>query len=350
MIQSHSIRSATLSGYVKAAHEVGLDPLAMLTRMGLEHECLDEPDLLISHDSFVSLLQLSAVTSGQHDFGARAAIARGIPDLGAVSLLLRESETIADAIDTLLSNLHLHGDGASIALDSDSHEPFVSFRVSASHGINTLQATEFAACGLVQVIRWLIGPAWKPVRVCLAHSSMAQTRVQKSFFQAPVCYEQGSSGIVIDRHTLQRTVGMSAPFLRRQAKQYFGKALASRPVDFATRVADVIAQMLPRDACTADSVALALGIDRRTLSRRLEREGQSYASLLQRVRCEIAQRLATDAHLSLTEAAEATGFQNLSSFSRWFRTTFGYSATQWRQGTSQQSTLSEDVMRESRPR
>jgi AraC-like DNA-binding protein len=63
----------------------------------------------------------------------------------------------------------------------------------------------------------------------------------------------------------------------------------------------------------------------------LEREGQSYAALLQQARCDIARQIAADPRLSLTDAAEITGFQNLSSFSRWFRSTFGYSATQWRE-------------------
>jgi AraC-like DNA-binding protein len=334
MIGSHFIRSATLSGYVKAASEVGLDPYPMLKKVGIKDECLEDPDLLISQDSVVGLLAISAEQSGHSDFGARAAIARGVPDLGAVSLLLREAETVESALQTMLTQLHLHGDGASISIDSGSAEAFIGLRVSAGRGINTLQGTEFGACGLVQVIRWLIGANWKPQRVCFAHPGVGQARVQRAFFQSPVCYEQSSSGVLIDRQTLQKPVETSSPFLRRQAKRYLESAFAIKQMDFSARVLEVIAQMLPRDTCSADNVALALGIDRRTLARRLERNGESYASLLQRARCEIAQQIAADSRLSLTDAAEVTGFQNLSSFSRWFRTTFGYSPTEWRQVSS----------------
>ncbi|HEY4365747.1 MAG TPA: AraC family transcriptional regulator [Steroidobacteraceae bacterium] len=350
MNRSHFVRGATLSGYVKAAQEVGLDPRAMFGRTGLKYECLKEPDLLIAHDSFLRLLELSAETSGCHDFGARASIARGIPDLGAVSLLLREAETIEDALHTILSRLYLHGNAAIISFDNHPNEPFVSFRIAASPGASTLQATEFCACGFVQIVRWLIGPNWRPQLVCFSHASTGHTRLQRAFFQAPVRYEQSTSGILIDRQTLQRTVETSAPFLRRQAKGYLEGSLPLKPVDFSAKVAAMIAQMLPRDSCSADNVATALGIDRRTLSRRLERDGQSYASLLQRARCEIAQQLATDMSLSLTDAAEVAGFQNLSSFSRWFRSTFGYSATQWRQDTAQPSSHLRSASRRSRSR
>lgn len=339
MTGPHSIRSATLSGYLKAAQEAGLDPFEMLTKAGIGHESLDEPDLLISQDSFAILLELCAQASGHHDFGARAAIARGVPDLGPVSLLLREVETIDEALQTLLLQLHLHGDGAGISVDSRLNEPFIALRVSASRGISTTQITQFAACGLVQIIRWLSGDIWKPKRVCFAHSGTGHSRLLKAFFQSPVCYEETADGLLIDRQTLSRPVATSTPFLRRQARRYLEGAFVLKPVDFASRVSDVITQMLPRDSCSADNVAHALGIDRRTLARRLERDGHSYASLLQKARCDIAQQIALDARLSLTAAAEVTGFQNLSSFSRWFRSTFGYSPTEWRNETIQRPSM-----------
>jgi AraC-like DNA-binding protein len=189
----------------------------------------------------------------------------------------------------------------------------------------------------VQLIRWLTGSAWRPVRVCFDHPSPGQTRVQRAFFQAPIWYAQRASGIVIDRHTLQRRVETSTPFLRRLARQYLEVSVDAKPADFSSRVADVIAQRLPYDACTIEQVAEILGIHRRTLARRLARDGESYSGLLQKTRSQIAQQAAANRDLSLTKAAEATGFQNLSSFSRWFKLTFGRSPTQWRQDSAQRS-------------
>lgn len=349
-IRNDFIRSATLSGYPKAARDVGLDVEATLAKAGLKPDCLQSPDLLIPRLSFVKLLQLSAVASGQHDFGARAAIARGVPDLGPVSLLLREAESIEEALQILLSRLHLHGDGTNMAIDVRSSEPFISFRIAAPRNDDTRQATEFCACGMVQLIRWLIGSTWRPVRVCFTHPNPGHTQVQRAFFQAPLWYDQRVSGIAIDQRTLLRRVETSTPLMRRLAKQYLEASLATEPANFSTRVAEVIAQRLPRESCTIEEVAEALGVHRRTLARRLERDGQSYSGLLQKARCQIAQHAAANRHLSLTEAAEVTGFQNLSSFSRWFRETFGRSATQWRQDAAQRAAQSLSAARRSRAR
>jgi AraC-like DNA-binding protein len=262
-----------------------------------------------------------------------------------VSLLLREAESIEDALQILISRLHLHGDGTNMAIDVRSSEPFISFRISAPRNVDTRQATEFCACGMVQLIRWLIGSSWRPLRVCFAHASPGQAQVQRAFFQAPVWYEQRASGIAIDQQTLRRRVETSSPFLRRLAKQYLEASLGNKPADFSTRVSEVIAQRLPRESCTIEEVAEMLGVHRRTLARRLERDGESYSGLLQKARCQIAQHAAADRHLSLTEAAEVTGFQNLSSFSRWFRETFGRSATQWRQDSAQRATRASGARR-----
>lgn len=349
-IRNDFIRSATLSGYLKAAQDVGLDPYATLKKAGLKPECLQSPDLPIARLSFLKLLQISAAASGHHDFGARAAIARGVPDLGPVSLLLREAESIEDALHILLSRLHLHGDGTNMAIDVRASDPFISFRLAAPRSVDTRQGTEFCACGMVQLIRWLIGSTWRPLRVTFAHASPGQTQVQRAFFQAPVWYEQRVSGIAIDQQTLRRRVETSVPFLRRLAKQYLEASLGNEPADFSTRVAEVIARRLPGESCTIEEVAETLGVHRRTLARRLERDGESYSGLLQRARYQIAQQAAADRHLSLTEAAEVTGFQNLSSFSRWFKVTFGRSATQWRQSSLQRSTQPSSLARRSRTR
>lgn len=349
-IRNDFIRSATLSGYLKACRDVGLDPHVTLKKAGLKPECVHSPDLPISRLSFVKLLQISAAASGHYDFGARAAIARGVPDLGPVSLLLREAESIEDALQILLSRLHLHGDGTNMAIDVRSSEPFISFRIAAPRNVDTRQSTEFCACGMVQLIRWLIGSTWRPLRVCFSHASPSQTQVQRAFFQAPVWYDQRVSGVVIDQQTLRRKVETSAPFLRRLAKQYLEASFGNEPADFSTRVSEVIAQRLPRESCTIEEVAEILGVHRRTLARRLERDGQSYSGLLQKARRQIAQHAASDRHVSLTEAAEITGFQNLSSFSRWFKETFGRSATQWRQDSAQRSTAADSTARRSRVR
>lgn len=88
--------------------------------------------------------------------------------------------------------------------------------------------------------------------------------------------------------------------------------------------------LLPTGRCTSDAVAGALGVDRKTVNRRLARRGETLSSILNRVRVELVRRHIRAERRSLTETAQRLGFSGLATFSRWFRTEFGMSASQWR--------------------
>jgi len=80
-----------------------------------------------------------------------------------------------------------------------------------------------------------------------------------------------------------------------------------------------------------ERVAKHLGVDRRTLHRYLAREGETYSTLLNAVRTELATRYIGSCDRPLASVSELLGFSALSAFSRWFRRQFDCSVSQWRE-------------------
>jgi len=328
--ETRLMRSATLKGYAEAATAVGLDPHVMMTRVGLDPMLLDESERLIPFGAFLELLAQSAEMSGCADFGIRASIARGIPDLGAVSLLMREAENVEAAIQIYTSHLALHSDGTFIQLDNRFESPVIVIELQGQTREQSVQGTQFCVTGVVAQIRWMVGGSFQPELVCFSHSKPATARIAERFFECPVSYNQILSGIVIDRSMLSKPLVISPPFMRKLALQHLEPILQRPSYSFATRVNRVVKQMLEDDSCSSETVADYFGIDRRTLNRRLGREGETFSSILQQVRVEIVRQGIDNPNSSLTELADASGFQSLSSFSRWFLTTFGCTASEWR--------------------
>jgi len=90
--------------------------------------------------------------------------------------------------------------------------------------------------------------------------------------------------------------------------------------------------LLPAGRGTLAQVADNLGLHARALQRQLEKEGRTFATLLNEVRRELALRyLASPSH-PVTEVAHMTGYASLSSFTRWFTAEFGTSPAAWRAG------------------
>lgn len=328
--ETRLIRGATLKGYAEAATAVGLNPQAMLQQIGLEPRLLTDPDTLFSFDGWLRLLAASASQSGDPYFGMRAAIARGIPDLGAVSLLMREAETLEEAIRLYTSHLTLHTDGTFIQLDKRFEDPLIVIEIPGETREQSIQATQFGVVGVIMQIRWLIGGAFQPELVSFSHPKPTHGRGMPRFFECPVSYGQILSGIVVNRAILPQPLVTSPPFLRKLALQHLEPVLQRPPDSFAARAAQLIRQMLEDEDCSADAVATRFGIDRRTLNRRLAAEGETFSSVLQQVRIERVRQALAQPRYSVTELAGVAGFRNLSSFSRWFHQSFGCTPSAWR--------------------
>ncbi len=302
----------------------------MMVDVGLDPKALHEPERLISFDLFLELLARSADRSGLADFGVRASIARGIPDLGTVSLLMREAETIESALRLYTSHLTLHSDGTFIQLDNRFESPVIVIEIVGQTRAQSVQGTQFCVTGVVSQIRWLLGGTFYPELVCFSHAKPITTCVASRFFECEVSYNQILSGVVIDRATLGKPATTSLPFMRKLALQHLEPILQQPLNSVVTRVSRVIRQRLENGDCSADAVAGQFAVDRRTLNRRLAKSGESFSTLLQQIRVEITEQAIGNLSVPFTELSDATGFQSLSSFSRWFILTFGCTASAWR--------------------
>jgi AraC-like DNA-binding protein len=325
-----TIRSATLDGYVATARALGLDPVAMLSAAGLEPGCMDDEETQISFDAFLRLLAESARLADCPDFATRASIARGTPNYGAVSLLMREAETLEAALGYYTSHLMLHADGTFIELDRRFQNPLIFVEISARSRAESFQCTQFALVGITMQIRWLLGRDFQPDAVSFAFPRPARSEAIQQFFKCPVRYQQVVSGLVLNRHTLDLPLVTSSPFIRKLALAQLAASLPREPGSFSAKVGQVVRRRLGEERCDAVTVAAHFRMDRRTLNRRLAHEHENFSTVVQRVRVEIASRALHGSDCSLSQVADATGFDSLSSFSRWFHRSFGCTATAWR--------------------
>jgi AraC-like DNA-binding protein len=325
-----TIRSATLVGYPEAARAVGLDPDQMLASVGIDARCMQSHETPISLDAFFKLLADSARAADCPDFGTRAAIARGMPDYGAVSLLMREAETVEQAINLYPSHLPLHADGTLIQLDNRFQNPLIVVEISALTREESFQVTQFAFVGVTMQLRWLLGEDFQPDMVSFAFPRPPAMRSIQQFFKCPLQFKQVLSGLVLNRHVLQRPPVTSTPLFRKLALQQLGSVLSHPPGSFSMKVDRLVRSKLDEGEFDAQAVADHFNIDRRTLSRRLARDGQSFSTILQSVRVEVACRALGGSDFPLSSIADEAGFESLSSFSRWFQKSFGCTASDWR--------------------
>jgi AraC-like DNA-binding protein len=329
------IRSASLTGYIDLVKSLGQDPHAFLRGVGLSAKLLENPEALIPGDAVRELLEVTARATGKEDFALRLAAQRTFSNLGPISLVLKEEPTPRQALDTLCRYLKLLNASLITRIEDVGRTVIVREDLLPSHRLPMRQSVELAVGVMFRILRELIGPQWRPLQVCFTHRPPADASAHRAFFGRSAMFNQEFNGLVCAAADLQMPRTPANPGAARFARDYLEAALQHRGEGLSESCRDLVLALLPGGRCTAQQVARHLRVDRRTLHRHLGAEGLTFTALLTQVRSELVMRHLRDSDLPLSEVSALLGFSAPSSFSHWFRATYGCSVSNWRRLNSQ---------------
>lgn len=323
------VRGSVLAEFKRLALALDFDLIALMKRVGIDRRHLDNPDLLLPARAIVELFETAALTSGIEDFGLRIGEARGLPDFGPLVLMLREEESLRDALRTLVSLMHLHSHALYMHLEEGS-DPILTLDIMIGDAIQCRQTIDSGVAGLAHILRWLLGEDWNPASVCFKHARPISKARYERFFRCPIDFLHEFNGIVLRARDLDKKLPTSSPVLRRQIERYI-KTITVAPSDiYVHRVTQVVAMALPRGEAKASIVARCLGTDRRTLNRRLARGGLNFSAVVEDVRKDLTMQYLRDMDRPLSKIAGLIGFGSLSTFTRWFCQSFDCAPSVWR--------------------
>lgn len=103
---------------------------------------------------------------------------------------------------------------------------------------------------------------------------------------------------------------------------------------FSAKVRSVLVEILPAGKSGIEDVAMALGMSRRSLQRKLKEEDTTFQKQLNHVRELLAKNYIQNTQLSSEDIAYLLGYQDLNSFFRAFSLWTGKSVTAYKQETS----------------
>lgn len=322
------IRSGSLTNFPEIARRVGLDPGRQLAEFGLPRECLTEPDLMIPVEPVRQLLEASAERSGVEAFGLLMAEARKLSSLGPLGMLVREQPTLREAVEAFAHYARLLNEALFLTLEESGEVVVLREELIVGTSGPVRQSTELAIGVAFQMLRSFLGPDWKPRRVCFAHHAPRDRSVHVRLFGREVHFGQDFNGIVCARRDLMAGNPHADPTMARYARRLLEESQRGDSAQLAPRVRQLVVMQLTSGRCSIERVAQLLGVDRRTIHRRLGQESQSFTGIVDEVRCELAMRYLADSGRTLAEIAALLGFAAPSGFSRWYKQRFGTTAAE----------------------
>ncbi|MER0477494.1 AraC family transcriptional regulator [Streptomyces sp. Edi2] len=325
------VRSTNLNGYLGLVRSLDADPVSLVRSVGLDPADLADQDSWVPISAAAELLERTAQATRCHDFGLRLAEVSRFSNIGPVGLAAREEPDVRSALALLIQYLHLYNE----ALQAHITETNGLAKVSMSLDLDTSatrrrQAMELLVGVCHHLLRNLIAPEWNPVSVHFTHAAPADLTTHHRALGPTIAFEQDVTAVSLYATDLDAPNRLSDPQLALYTRQLLRDIPTRHTAPLPDRARRIIEALLPTGRCSIGQLARALDVDARTVQRHLARTGDTYCSLLDAVRTDLARRHVARRNHPLTEVAGLLGFSGPAAFSRWFHTRFGTSPSTWR--------------------
>lgn len=307
---------------IQVAAAMGADAGQLMAGAGFHAEWLGHPDARISLAMEERLWNLSAELTGDPLFGLHAAAAIRPGTFDVLDYAVRTAPDLRTALQRLARYNRLVHDVAVFEVVLARDEVRIVHRFEGGGAQPCRHAAEFTLASLMVVAAQISGQPVQARAVEFAHANLGSIDAFTSVFGVVPRFGKEASCLVLAADVIDLPVPHADPGLSRIVTGHAEQLLATRaplPDSVSTQVRRQLANGMAHGALTLRVAAEQLHLSERSLQRRLNAEGATFAGLLDEVRRELALRYVADEHLALGEVAYLLGFAEPSAFHRAFK-------------------------------
>lgn len=320
-------RVGVFSALPPLIRQLGADPASILARVGLAPDALDDCNARIPYAACGAMLREAAERTGCAHFGLLAGRMWCLPDLGIVGELMRNSETVGEALRTLTIYQHLNSSSALAFVMERGAMVDVGYAIYQPGVEGTDQIHDAVLAAACNWMRDLCGPTWLPTEVLLPHARPRDGSQYRRLFKVAPRFNAEFCAIRFPAHWMDQRIEGYDPARRRLLQQ---RAEQSDGAQLVEQVFRALRLVLLLGKKSGDDVADMLSMHRRTLNRRLRAEGTTFQHVLDEVRFEVARQLLGNSDIALDDVAATLGYAGISPFMRTFRRWSGTTPGRWR--------------------
>jgi AraC-like DNA-binding protein len=329
-VEDQTVRIGSIWAIPDLLNDLGTDPAEVLTAAGLNPTLFDDPDRLISFAARGRLFRQCVARSGCQHFGLLVGQRGGLNSLGLVGLLVKHAPDVGAAMRSLVSYYHLHAHGAVLGCTVDNDVAMLTYDIYQRNAEAVDQVGDGAIAIMMNIMRALCGPDWRPIEVWFAHRKPADVRPFRQFFHAPLRFDAERNTLVFSAHWLSLRLPVVDPELKRLLQKQIGAIEARHGEEFPDLILSVLRSALMTNQGSADQVAALFSMHSRTLNRRLGAFGTTFRALVDESRFEFARQMLEMTALDVSQIATLLNYADASGFTRAFRRWSGTTPAVWR--------------------
>ncbi len=322
------IRAAPLQAAAEFLEREGAPVERLLARAKLTPVALEDPESLVPFAAVTRFMEEAAHREGLEDFGLRLGQHSRAQQMGHFGRLLGQSLTLRHGLQTLgrIWSSFTSSMRSWVTLEPDR----VQLHFAFLHGTEDSWG-QFATAALLHHLHFVgsvAGPGWRPIAVQVPMSNLPGCRAIPELSDARIEFGQPAATISFSPallcHPLPRMPATRVA-MDREAWEH-----AKPADDVGGAVRQIVTTMLRDGYPDVHALAEAVGMSARTLQRRLQDEGLTYAGVIAQARFDAAQRLLDDPARKVIDVALDLGYSDPSHFTRAFERWAGVAPREFR--------------------
>jgi AraC-like DNA-binding protein len=309
----------------------GLNADEMLANVGLSPSLLQVPQARVSAKHYGALWRTIALALDDEFFGQDSRRMKA----GSFAMLCHSvvnCKTLGQALDRSLRFYALILDDFSGTLVRDGQEARIVLHERAAGANQRVFAHELLLMLLYGVSCWLVGRRIPILRTEFSYPEPAHSAEYRLMYCAELGFNRPNTVIAFEASYLDLPVVQN----ERSIKEFLRTAPESILVKYkngsslAARVRRRLRQFLPGEVPDFERLADELNMTPATMRRRLHEEGESYQSIKDQLRRDLAISFLSHSSRSVMDIALELGFSERSAFHRAFRKWTGASPGEFR--------------------
>ena len=326
--------AALLGSFRDVVRELGGNHTRLLEEAGISPWTLSHPSAKIPLDTMGQLLENTAAKLSCPDLGMRLAEKQSMrPIMQPLEQLFCAAPTLRDSFESCSRHIDAFNSGLIMDLDDQFIDRLTLLHFEMRDGLSLFpQLIEQLVLLTHNSGVWLSAGFARSRTVWFSHLNISPPVAYARRFNTIVKFGQEYDGLFFSADDLRKSVvDCNAERFESEA-HIIAEQFPTCRKGIDIKVRQAVFRMLTRsESCTRQNIASLLGLQERTLNRRLSKKGTSFESIRDEVRRNLAFRYLARADLPLTEIAGRLGYSELAVLSRSCKRWFGISPRQFRQ-------------------
>jgi AraC-like DNA-binding protein len=298
------------------------------------------PEVLLPGDEtyITGRQQLRVLNNAQYmtatpEFGLRLGRALQPSTHGPLGYLALSSPNLMTSLESLRDYLPVRIPFVQLELASDNNWMLCSLTIKLEASADEQRMLQECFAMVIQsVVESVLGHEVANARIELAHPRPAYHRLYQQYLHSPVHFGGALNTVKLPVELARQDNASGDPESYAVAQQLCRKLLDQVPksaLSTLDRVKHLLLSNTPGTVTETD-VARALFVSKRTLARRLDKEGTSYRMIRDRLLSELAARHLCESRLTVESVATLLGYNDTAAFRKAFRRWYGQAPSEYR--------------------